>query len=127
MTASAQQLADYLDRRIAWPRDQVPRYLPRYDADPWGERPDASELAADAEFQSMRLATWSTTDQGQLITSALEAVSPPFLHHDERLLAEALSLAVQMQAEGKRQQAGQVALVATAAAILVAALWLLGE
>jgi hypothetical protein len=66
-------------------------------------------------------------DQGQLIAEAIELVSPPFLRHDEQLLEQALALAVQMQADGKRQQAGALALAAVLIAALIALAFGSGE
>jgi hypothetical protein len=45
-----------------------------------------------------------------LIAAAIEQVSPPFLREDEKLLADGLNLAVQMQIAGKAQEAERLAL-----------------
>ncbi|MCU1616478.1 MAG: hypothetical protein JWO98_4018 [Frankiales bacterium] len=130
MTASAQQLADYLGARFrGWPRDTGPAWLPRPDTWwPHSDRPTTDQLAAellgDAEFAALRLGGWLGTDQGRLIAEALELVSPPFLRPDERLLQEALTLAARQQAQGNRF-AGLFA-VGTVAAITAAALLAIG-
>lgn len=116
-----QQLAGYLSTRItAWPRDTTPRYYPRHDIMSFGPRPTAAELAEelfrDAEFRALGLGDWLGTDRGQLIAEAIEMVSPPFLRSDERLLQEALALAVAKQPAGKRW-AGGLAVGAIAAFI----------
>lgn len=126
MTASAQQVADYLSRRLTdWPRDPLPRYMPRA-AWPTADRPTAQQLAeellADAEFAAFGLGTWLGTDQGALAAQAIELVSPPFLRADEQLLREALLIAARMQAAGKRRAAlGTLGLGAVAAGVLLAA------
>lgn len=132
MTVSAEVLAEYLDRRFSpwrrrstqpYPWMQVEEYL-----NPWEQRPSAEDLRDwfidDAEFQSLRLGRWLGTPQGELITSAIEQVSPPFLREDERLLADGLNLAVQMQIAGKQQEAGKVAFSVLVGAGVGALLWM---
>lgn len=131
MTVSPEQLAEYLDRRFsAWRRRTHQPYawvvVDEY-RNPWDQRPSAEELRdwflADAEFQALRLGRWLGTPQGELIASAIEQVSPPFLREDEKLLADGLKLAVQMQAAGKQQEAGRLALGVLVGAGFGAVLW----
>ncbi len=86
---------------------------------PHEQRPTVDQLAQtfldDAEFRSLQLAGLVSTPTGEFFTEALEQVSPPFLRPDERLIVEALKLAVTMQQRGNRR-AGAVALAAVAAA-----------
>jgi hypothetical protein len=135
MTVSAEVLAEYLDRSFApwrrrmtqpYPWIQIDEYL-----NPWDRRPSTEELrdwfVADGEFQALRLGRWLGTPQGELIAAALEQVSPPFLREDEKLLADGLNLAVQMQSAGKQQEAGKVALSVVLGAGVGAVLWMLTE
>jgi len=112
-------LADYLDQFLpewrrawmigSWRDESSERYYPHE------ERPTVDQLAQafldDAEFLSLQLAGLVSTPTGEFFVLALEQVSPPFLRPDERLIVDALGLAVRMQQRGNRY-AGAVALAA---------------
>ena len=131
MTASVEQLAEYLGRHFCSWRRRMTQPYPWMQAEdycnPWERRPSAEDLrdwfVADAEFQALRLGRWLGTPQGELIAAAIEQVSPPFLREDEKLLADGLHLAVQMQIAGKQQEAGKLALGVLVGAGLGAILW----
>lgn len=84
----------------------------------------AGELLDDAEFRALELGTWLGTTQGQVITKAVEMVTPPFYREDVELLVAGLTLAAQMQATKGQREAGKVALGVIG---LVAVLLILGR
>jgi hypothetical protein len=59
------------------------------------ERPSAAELAtqllATAEFRALGLGSWLRTSEGEIISVAVEAISPPFYRQGEAMLVDALS------------------------------------
>jgi hypothetical protein len=118
-----EEIAALLDRRVAWTRMPGPSWLypERYR---WEARPTveqlAQELLHDAEFRALRLGTWLGTVDGEVITEAVEMVTPPFYRQDVELLVEALQLAAALQASEGQEKAGKLALSAIGAAALVA-------
>ena len=105
-TATPEQITQFLDSYIShWPRDP---YWPwaRYYGIGWTQPPIAHsttpgevarDLLANAEFRALQLGTWLNTPDGELITAAVEAITPPPYREDIELLAEALKLAAQAQ------------------------------
>ena len=105
-TATQEQVTQYLDSYIShWPRD--PRWpWATYYGIGWTSVPAANyttleELArgllADTEFRALQLGTWLNQPDGELITAAVEAITPPPYREDIELLTEALKLAAQAQ------------------------------
>lgn len=100
-------LTEWLDQHIRWPRANngfdSSLFYNRFDAYPLypHSRPSAEDLAdsmlADLGFRSLQLGTWLGTPDGQMLTAAIEAVSPPFYQPDIELLTEALRLAAATQ------------------------------
>lgn len=127
-----EQIAEFLDTHIDWPR--VAHGFGLWDAEfPWGgpiynpapaPRPSVDELARKllgiAEFRALQLGTWLSTTDGQVIAEAVEMVTPPFYSEDVELLVAALQRAAQLQQVEGQQAAGRNALVAIGVAALLA-------
>ena len=129
---SPQQIAEFLDQRITWPRAPGP-----FDAEmPWDQglggypllpapRPTVDELAQEllaiAEFRALQLGTWLGTTDGELVAGAVEMVTPSFYRQDVELLVAALQRAAQLQQPEGQQVAGRNALGAIGVVALVAA------
>jgi len=105
-TATQEQVTQYLDSYIShWPRD--PRWpWGTYYGIGWTAAPAANstnpgelagDLLADTEFRALQLGTWLNQPDGELITAAVEAITPPPYREDIELLTEALKLAAQAQ------------------------------
>jgi hypothetical protein len=124
-----QELAQFLDQRIVWPRVPMahawgnPAWLrhhyPYQQPRPTREQL-AQELLAIPEYRALQLGTWLGTTNGEIITEAVETVTPPFYREDVELLVEALKLAAQLQAQEGQGRAGKIALGAIGAAALFA-------
>lgn len=105
-TATQEQISRFLDSYIAgWPRSP---YWPGewYYGAGWIQPPFASsitpaELAQDllgnAEFRALQLGTWLNKPDAELITTAVEAITPPPYREDIELITEALKLAAHAQ------------------------------
>lgn len=114
-----EDLAQYLDRNIRFPRVPDlygwPTQL-QYPPVTWYhyQRPTSEELAEqlldDTEFRALQLGTWLGTTQGQVIAEAVEMVTPPFYRGDVELLVDGLTLAARMQATEGERAAGKVVL-----------------
>ncbi len=126
-----QQIAEFVDTHIVWPRATGAFGL--WDADlPWVQpysavlapRPSVDELARElvgiAECRALQMGTWLGTTDGKVIARAVEMVTPPFYSQDVELLVAALQRAAQLQQEEGQQVAGRNALVAVGAAALIA-------
>lgn len=119
MTERHQEIARFIQRsRALRPLTVSPYTVPP----PWREPyPDAQRLAEllldEANFQALRLATWLSSPDGQLIGEAVALVISPALQPDFNLAVEALQLAAQMQYEqGElRRLAGVFAVIVVAA------------
>src|SRR5215471_20764737 len=57
----------------------------------------AQDLLANAEFRALQLGTWLNRPDAELITAAVEAITPPPYREDIDLITEALKLAAQGQ------------------------------
>jgi len=57
----------------------------------------AENLAADAEFRTLQLGTWLNRPDVELITAAVEAITPPPYRQDIELLIQGIQLAAQLQ------------------------------
>jgi hypothetical protein len=126
-----QQIALFLDQHVTLPRATSPFGWAgqHWRGEPYGfaqPRPThqqvAHELLAIPEFRALQLGTWLGTTNGEIITEAVEMVTPPFYREDVELLVEALKLAARFQAQEGQGRAGKIAL----GAIGVAALFAIG-
>lgn len=114
-----EQIAQFLDQHITLPRAAapyawaghpwIPGVYPMQRARPTYEQV-ANELLGIAEFRALQLGTWLGTTDGQVITEAVEMVTPPFYREDVELLVEGLKLAAQLQALKSQDKAGKIAL-----------------
>lgn len=118
-------LAGYIE---GWPRvyystaySLASRFRPPLMADMHTAQEIAAHLFADAEFRSLQLGTWLNTPNGQLITAAVEAITPPPYREDIQLLVEAVTLAAKMQQDTGRQRAVAAGLVLAFGGALLAA------
>jgi hypothetical protein len=120
--AKQERIAEFLDQHIVWERDNSP-YRSWGGKYPWlstrptrSERSSVEESAQEflglAEFLALQLGTWLGTTDGQMITQAVEAVSPPFYQEDVELLVAALKLAAATQQKEDEKVAGGFALAA---------------
>jgi hypothetical protein len=100
-------LTDYLARFTApWPKSQPwgwplasPGVASQYTA-----RDVAGWLLKDTEFRALKLGTWLSTPDGQLLAAAVGALAPPPYGQDAELLITALQLAAQQQQAEARQK-----------------------
>jgi hypothetical protein len=116
-----EQITQFLDRYITLPRMPVPS---AWNSGPWlgldmpyvvpGPRPTADQVAQEllkmSEFRALKLGTWLGTTNGQVISKAVETVTPPFYRQDVELLVAALQLATKLQYQEGQDKAGKVAL-----------------
>ena len=119
----------FLDQRVVWPRMPAPyawgnpawlrHHYPYQQPRPTSEQL-AQELLAIPEYRALQLGTWLGTTNGEIITEAVELVTPPFYREDVELLVEALKLAAQLQAQEGQEKAEEIALGAIGVAALVA-------
>lgn len=70
---------------------------------------------ADAEFRTLQLGTWLNRPDGELISAAVVAITPPPYAEDIELLTDALKLAAQAQ---RSEGIGRAFLATGAAATL---------
>jgi hypothetical protein len=115
-------------RRFAAPRvyystaySLASSFRPPVMADMHTSQEIAAHLFANAEFRSLQLGTWLNTPNGQLITAAVEALTPPPYREDIQLLVEAVSLAAKMQQDAGRERAIAAGLVLAFGGALLAA------
>jgi len=101
-TATREQITQFLDRYIAsWPRDPGPWYSYSRWEQPVATQVTSAQLAENlvrsAEFRALQLGTWLNKPDGELITAAVEAITPPPYRQDIELITDALKLAAQQQ------------------------------
>jgi hypothetical protein len=81
--------------------------LPGYERP---QRPTAEEIARwylkKAEFRALKLGTWLGTEEGEVITWAIEQCLPLGYREDAELLVDALELAAAAQQKEDRKAAG---------------------
>jgi hypothetical protein len=124
--APQERITDYLERFTRqWPRRDTAatvafRPLPAM-ASAYNAAAIAEALLADADFRALRLGTWLSTPDGELVAAAVAALSPPPYDQDITLLIEALKLAAQRQHDEARQKLAAGFLGAAAIAIAVGA------
>ncbi len=104
-TATQEQITWFLDSYIAgWPRS--PYWPGQWYGAGWIQPPVASrttpaelaqDLLANAEFRALQLGTWLNRPDAELITAAVEAITPPPYREDIELITEALKLAARAQ------------------------------
>lgn len=82
----------------------------------------AEELLGDAEFKALKLGTFLSTPDGQLLAAAVQALTPPPYREDIDLLLQALQLAAQRQHEAARETFTKGVVVALGAGALAALL-----
>lgn len=105
-TATQTQITDFLEEFISdWPRDHYQHRLSDYGFG-WHQDPVAGHttpaalaenLLAITEFRALQLGTWLNKPDGELITAAVEAISPPPYREDIELITEALKIAARTQ------------------------------
>src|SRR5258706_9148420 len=105
-TATQEQITRFLDSYIAsWPRSPF-GWGEWYHGAGWIQPPVAShttptelaqDLVANAEFRALQLGTWLNRPDTELITAAVEAITPPPYREDIELITEALKLAARAQ------------------------------
>jgi hypothetical protein len=122
-SATQEQITQFLDGYIAgWPRDPYQPWAGHYSsswpAAPAARTTTAAELAKDllanAEFRALELGTWLNKPDGELISSAVEAIAPPPYREDIELLTDALKLAADAQ---RGEGIGRALLTTGAAAV----------
>jgi hypothetical protein len=114
---TTQALAEYLATFTrAWPRQPDPwDYSYPVAAAPLASQHTASDVAgwllADAEFRALKLGSWLSTPDGQLVMAAIGMLAPAPMAQDAQLLAEALQLAArQQQADARTKIAAAIAI-----------------
>lgn len=124
--ATQPRITEFLVKQVVadWPRQPLypvyqftPQYQPYATPKAHGTSPAqlAEYLLASAEFRALRLGTWLQTPDAQLITAAVEAISPPPLNEDIELLVDALTLAAATQHEQNRAWAVLAGIAASVA------------
>jgi hypothetical protein len=103
--ASQEAITEFLDSYTAhWPR--VPAWPYHYSPPHWQQpamayqvTPEAlaDDLISNAQFRALQLGTWLNRPDAELITAAVQAITPPPYSQDIELLVEALKLAAQAQ------------------------------
>jgi hypothetical protein len=123
-TTTQQQITQFLDSYVAaWPRSP---YWPGewYYSAGWMQPPVASrvtpvelaqDLLANAQFRTLQIGTWLNRPDAELITAAVEAITPPPYREDIELLTEALKLAARTQ---RGEGIGRALLTSAAATLL---------
>lgn len=126
--AGQEEITEFLKVFIrAWPRDPMWNYGPF----PFRPRPAmayqttanevAQELLAMAEFRALRLGSWLSTPDGELIAAAVEQLTPPPYRMDIDLLIDALQIAARSQQRAEREKALGIGVVSAIGAVLVSA------
>jgi hypothetical protein len=100
-----QALTEYLGRFTAsWPRYQGWGWDPQSLASAsYSAQQVADALFADAEFRALKLGTWLSTPEGELLTAAATALMPPLYAEDAGLLIDGLKMAAQQQQADARK------------------------
>jgi hypothetical protein len=119
MAATQQRISAYLETFTSqWPRPSWSWIHQPAMASAYTATQIAETLLRDAEFRALRLGTWLSTPDGELVAAAVEALMPAPYRDDAALLSEALQLAAQQQqAEARQKLARGLFGTAVAAAI----------
>jgi hypothetical protein len=107
MGTTQQALTAYLSGFTAtWPKPQPWGWPPASPgvASQYTARDVATWLLKDAEFRALKLGTWLSTPDGQLVAAAVQALAPTPDGQDAELLITALQLAAQQQQIEARQK-----------------------
>lgn len=106
--APQEKITEFIDGYTAnWPRVQA--WPGQYYGLTWGQpamahqmtpQELAEDLAANAEFRALQLGTWLNRPDVEVITAAVEAITPPPYRQDIELLIEGMKLAAQLQRRG---------------------------
>lgn len=124
-----EQLTAFLNERIIWPRMVSPYFgwsppFPYHHSLYAQPRPTVEQLAKEllgiAEIRALRLGAWLTTPNGEVITRAVKAMSPPLYRDDVELLVAALQHAAKMQQQEGQDRAGRFAVGAIGVATVLA-------
>lgn len=126
MGTTQQALTEYLAKFTAdWPKQpqvawgwsiEQPTVAAQY-----GPADVAAWLLGDAEFKALKLGTWLSTPDGELVSAAVTALLPAPYAQDAELLGEALKLAAkQQQADARKTILAGVA-VGSALAVAIGA------
>jgi hypothetical protein len=116
-------LSEFID---AWPREPAPfpggLYPLRRPAMAEQITPEqiTSDLLASPAFRALRLGTWLSTPKPEVITAAVEALTPPLYEQDIILLVNAIQLAAQTQQREARDRAVGIGLVVAIGGALIA-------
>jgi hypothetical protein len=109
--AQVQQIADFIRSYVNEQMRKPPQgvIIPVHSGRLGSASPEelAKEFLELAEFQALRLGTWLSTPEGEIITQAVELALGPTYRADAQLLVAALQLAA-----GKQQRREQKRLVA---------------
>jgi hypothetical protein len=124
--ATGEEVAQFLEEFIqGWQGD------PTWQGDPFPFRPQpamayqtsAEDLAGQmfemVGFRALRLGSLLNTPDGELISAAVELLTPPPHEVDAKLLAEALKIAATKQRTAEREKAVGIGVVAAIGAVLL--------
>lgn len=78
----------------------------------------AQELLDDAEFRSLRLGTWLSTADGEVLTEAVGLVISPIYAPEFELAVAGLKLAAELQHREGQGAAGRAALIIVGASLV---------
>jgi hypothetical protein len=87
----------------------------------------AKELYADAEWKALQLATFLSGPNGKLIAEGVGLAIPPVFEGDYNLWLSAMNRAAQMQYTEGAKPAGRFALTASAVALILAGVTVIGR
>jgi hypothetical protein len=120
MGTPQERITAYLEKFTQqWPRQTYHWVMQPTMAEYYTTAQIAETLLADAEFRALKLGTWLSTPDGQLVTSAVIALAPPPYQQDIELLVDALQLAAAKQQAEARQK---IAIGLLGGAVLAAAI-----
>lgn len=126
--ATREEVAQFLEEFIQdWPRD------PTWQGERFPFRPQpamayqisAEELAGQmfetVGFRALRLGSWLSTPDGELIGAAVELLTPPPYEVDAKLLVDALKIAATKQRSAEWDKAVGIGVVTVIGAVLLSA------
>jgi hypothetical protein len=125
-TATPEEVAQFLEEFVRdWPRD------PTWQGGPFPFRSlpamayqiSAEELAGQmfesVGFRALRLGSWLSTPDGELMAAAVELLTPPPYEVDAKLLVDALRIAATRQRSAVLEKAVGIGVVAAIGAVLL--------
>jgi hypothetical protein len=120
MGTPQERISAYLEKFTAqWPRQTYHWVMQPTMSEHYTTTQIADAFLADAGFRALKLGTWLSTPDGQLLTSAVVALAPPPYQQDIELLIDALQLAAAKQQGEARQK---IAIGLLGGAVLAAAI-----